>query len=93
MLKVVVKAPKKRVISTVTKKATEVHTTPKNMSKPEQIAELIYTAATDGQDTLSYRAGEDALQLLDILLDLNTHSTLANCLNLKQDIVRVNSGV
>jgi NADP-dependent 3-hydroxy acid dehydrogenase YdfG len=38
---------------------------PANMSKPEQIAEVIYTAATDGTDTLRYRAGTDALQLLD----------------------------
>lgn len=38
---------------------------PANMSKPEQIAEVIYTAATDGRDTLRYRAGADALQLLD----------------------------
>lgn len=38
---------------------------PENMSKPEQIAEVIYMAATDGTDTLRYRAGADALQLLD----------------------------
>jgi NADP-dependent 3-hydroxy acid dehydrogenase YdfG len=38
---------------------------PANMSKPEQIAEVIYTAATDDKDTLRYRAGADALQLLD----------------------------
>jgi len=38
---------------------------PANLSKPEQIAEVIYTAATDGKDTLRYRAGADALQLLD----------------------------
>jgi NADP-dependent 3-hydroxy acid dehydrogenase YdfG len=37
---------------------------PANMSKPEQIAEVIFTAATDGKDTLRYRAGADALQLL-----------------------------
>ena len=35
------------------------------MSTPEVIAEVIYTAATDGKDTLRYRAGADALQLLD----------------------------
>lgn len=35
-----------------------------NMSQPEQIAEVIYTAATDGTDTLRYRAGADAEQLL-----------------------------
>lgn len=39
---------------------------PSNMSKPEQIAEVIYTAATDGEDTLRYRAGADAVQLLDV---------------------------
>ncbi len=38
---------------------------PEKMSKPEQIAEIIYKAATDGKDTLRYRAGEDALYLLD----------------------------
>lgn len=38
---------------------------PANMSKPEQIAEVIYTAATDGKDTLRYRAGADALQVLE----------------------------
>lgn len=37
---------------------------PDNMSKPELIAEVIYTAATDGKDTLRYRAGADAEQLL-----------------------------
>ena len=37
---------------------------PANMSKPEQIAKVIYTAATDGTDTLRYRAGADAEQLL-----------------------------
>lgn len=38
---------------------------PANMSKPEQIAEVIFTAATDGKDTLRYRAGADATQLLE----------------------------
>jgi len=38
---------------------------PANMNKPEQIAEVIYTAATDGKDTLRYRAGADAELLLD----------------------------
>ncbi|MEM6264932.1 MAG: SDR family oxidoreductase [Bacteroidota bacterium] len=37
---------------------------PSNMSTPELIAEVIYTAATDGTDTLRYRAGADAEQLL-----------------------------
>lgn len=35
------------------------------MSSPEVIAEVIFTAATDDKDTLRYRAGADALQLLD----------------------------
>jgi NADP-dependent 3-hydroxy acid dehydrogenase YdfG len=38
---------------------------PANMSKPEQIAEVIYTAATDGENTLRYRAGADAFYLLE----------------------------
>lgn len=38
---------------------------PNAMSKPEQIAEVIYTAATDGKDTLRYRAGSDAAYILD----------------------------
>lgn len=37
---------------------------PSLMSTPELIAEVIYTAATDGTDTLRYRAGADAEQLL-----------------------------
>jgi len=45
--------------------AMQVSSDPANMSKPEQIAEVIYTAATDGTDTLRYRAGADAQQLLD----------------------------
>jgi NADP-dependent 3-hydroxy acid dehydrogenase YdfG len=45
--------------------AMQVAMDPSNMSKPEQIAEVIYTAATDGTDTLRYRAGADALQVLD----------------------------
>ncbi len=38
---------------------------PENMSKPEDIAEIIYEAATDGKETLRYRAGADAIHLLD----------------------------
>lgn len=38
---------------------------PEKMSKPAQIAEVIYKAATDGKETLRYRAGADALHLLD----------------------------
>lgn len=37
---------------------------PDILSKPELIAEVIYTAATDETDTLCYRAGADAEQLL-----------------------------
>jgi hypothetical protein len=37
---------------------------PSSMSTPDVIAEVIYTAATDGADTLRYRAGADAHQLL-----------------------------
>ncbi|MEM9919186.1 MAG: SDR family oxidoreductase [Bacteroidota bacterium] len=37
---------------------------PETMSKPELIANVIYTAATDNTDTLRYRAGVDAEQLL-----------------------------
>ena len=35
-----------------------------NQSTPEMIAEVIYTAATDGTPTLRYRAGADAKQML-----------------------------
>ena len=38
---------------------------PESMSSPELVADIIYTAATDGTDTLRYRAGADAEQLLD----------------------------
>lgn len=37
---------------------------PGMLSTPDIIAEVIYTAATDGTDTLRYRAGADAEQLL-----------------------------
>lgn len=37
---------------------------PESMSSATQIAEVIFTAATDGSNTLRYRAGEDAEQLL-----------------------------
>lgn len=45
-------------------KAMQASMNPENMSKPELIAEVIYTAATDETDTLRYRAGADAVQLL-----------------------------
>ncbi len=34
-------------------------------SKPEVVAEVIWNAATDGTNTLRYRAGADAVELLD----------------------------
>lgn len=37
---------------------------PETMTKPEQIAEVIFEAATDGTDKLRYRAGADCEQLL-----------------------------
>ena len=37
---------------------------PNLLSTPDIIADVIYTAATDGTDTLRYRAGADAVQLL-----------------------------
>ena len=37
---------------------------PATMSRPELVADVIYTAATDGQQTLRYKAGADAEQLL-----------------------------
>jgi len=50
---------------------------PVNMSKPEQIAEVIYTAATDGKDTLRYRAGADALQILEARSTMSDDSFFA----------------
>lgn len=44
--------------------AMQASMNPENMSKPEQIAEVIYNAATDGKDKLRYRAGADCEQLL-----------------------------
>lgn len=37
---------------------------PETMTKPEQIADVIYRAATDNSDQLRYRAGADCEQLL-----------------------------
>jgi short-subunit dehydrogenase len=34
-------------------------------SEPEVVSEVIWNAATDGTDTLRYRAGADAVELLD----------------------------
>ena len=36
-----------------------------NASPPSVVAEVIWTAVTDGTDTLRYRAGADAVELLD----------------------------
>jgi NAD(P)-dependent dehydrogenase (short-subunit alcohol dehydrogenase family) len=39
--------------------------TPTIVSSPEQIAEVVYEAATDGKDQLRYQAGEDAKAYVD----------------------------
>lgn len=44
--------------------AMESTMNPETMTKPEQIAEVIFEAATDGTDKLRYRAGADCKQLL-----------------------------
>lgn len=44
---------------------------PETMSTPEMIADVIYTAATDGESTLRYRAGADAEQLLTARKDMS----------------------
>lgn len=44
---------------------------PETMSTPEYIAEVIFTAATDDTNTLRYRAGKDAEQLLTARKNLN----------------------
>ncbi len=36
-----------------------------NRSEPKVVADVIWTAVTDGTDTLRYRAGADAVELLD----------------------------
>lgn len=41
------------------------------MSSPQQIAEVIYKAATDDTNTLRYKAGEDAIQLLTARKTMN----------------------
>lgn len=46
--------------------AMQASMTPEHMSRPEQIAEVIYIAATDGKDKLRYRAGADCEQLLGV---------------------------
>jgi NADP-dependent 3-hydroxy acid dehydrogenase YdfG len=58
-------------------KAMQASMDPANMSKPEQIAAVIYTAATDGKDTLRYRAGADALQVLDARSNLSDEEFFA----------------
>jgi len=42
-----------------------------NISEPRVVAEVIWTAVTDGTDTLRYRAGNDAIALLDNRKALN----------------------
>lgn len=44
---------------------------PDTISSPEQIADVIFTAATDGTNTLRYRAGADAEQLLTARKNMN----------------------
>ena len=44
---------------------------PEDMSSPELIADVIFEAATDGKDTLRYRAGADAEQLLSARASMN----------------------
>lgn len=44
---------------------------PDTMSSPEQIADVIFTAATDNTNTLRYRAGADAEQLLTARKNMN----------------------
>lgn len=56
------------------------------MSTPDIIAEVIYTAATDNEATLRYRAGEDAKQLLqarDSMNDNDFIGMMKSNLNLK----------
>lgn len=48
-----------------------------NMSTPEMVADIIYGAATDGTDTMRYRAGADAEQLLDARAQLDDASFYA----------------
>lgn len=50
---------------------------PEKMSKPELIAEVIYEAATDGKDTLRYRAGDDALYLLNARSEMSDEAFFA----------------
>ena len=45
-------------------KAMSQSMNPETMTKPEQIAEVIFEAATDNSDKLRYRAGADCEQLL-----------------------------
>jgi len=45
-------------------KAFEIIGAPENSSKPEVVAEVVYTAATDGSKQLRYAAGADAEQFL-----------------------------
>ena len=45
-----------------------------NYATPEQIAEIIYTAATDGKDQLRYLAGKDAGQLYSAWKSMSNES-------------------
>ena len=50
---------------TVQKFFAYINSAGENMSEPEVVAEVIWTAVTDGTNTLRYRAGNDAVALLD----------------------------
>jgi NAD(P)-dependent dehydrogenase (short-subunit alcohol dehydrogenase family) len=58
-------------------KVMEIITDPKQMaaySTPEQIAETVYEAATDGKDQLRYIAGEDAKAIYAMRLQLGAEA-------------------
>ena len=46
-------------------------------SLPSVVADVIYGAVTDGTDTLRYRAGADAVQLLDNRKNLDEATFIA----------------
>ncbi len=50
---------------TVQKLFTHWNSVGENVSEPSVVAEVIWTAVTDGSSTLRYRAGKDAVELLD----------------------------
>ena len=52
-------------------KAFETMGTPESSSTPDLVADVIFTAATDGTTQLRYSAGPDAVQLLTARKDMN----------------------